>query len=270
MRGKAHATGGLWAASSPTAIRSTPTICPLHTLQSRSLHKVHERCRLGQRYRALARFRRMYAQVGLSTDVVAGHSMLGCSMAGRRSPGASFVLVPHRRLGWNGLYGGFPQTARGDMLLPGEDGILMAGDWRESRVALAAAALALLAAAPGVLAAVGVRNGWVLGGATAVAAVVVVFGAVWQDRYQRRRSAAMRVVSGPRTAAWCSLTAGCPRSVTSPTRCGLASIRPPRPLSRRTPRRGGGGRACSGLRAAGRRWRAAGAAGGGRVRAAGR
>ena len=61
----------------------------------------------------------------------------------------------------------------------------MAGDWRESRVALAAAALALLAAAPGVLAAVGVRNGWVLGGATAVAAVVVVFGAVWQDRYKR-------------------------------------------------------------------------------------
>jgi hypothetical protein len=63
---------------------------------------------------------------------------------------------------------------------------LMAGSWRESRVALVAAALALLAGVPAVLAAAGVRNGWVLGGAAAVAAVVVVvFEAVWQDRYKR-------------------------------------------------------------------------------------
>jgi tetratricopeptide (TPR) repeat protein len=61
----------------------------------------------------------------------------------------------------------------------------MAGSWRESRVALAAAALALLAGVPVVLAAAGVGNRWVLGGAAAVAAMVVVFGAVWQDRYKR-------------------------------------------------------------------------------------
>jgi hypothetical protein len=61
----------------------------------------------------------------------------------------------------------------------------MAGSWRESRVALVAAALALLGGTPAVLAAAGVRNPWVLGGAAAVAAVVVVFAAVWQDRYKR-------------------------------------------------------------------------------------
>ena len=61
----------------------------------------------------------------------------------------------------------------------------MAGSWRESRVALVAAALALLAGTPAVLAAAGVRIPWVLGGATAVTAVVVVFAAVWQDRYKR-------------------------------------------------------------------------------------
>jgi tetratricopeptide (TPR) repeat protein len=61
----------------------------------------------------------------------------------------------------------------------------MAGSWRESRVALVVAALALLAGVPAVLGAAGIGNRWVLGGAAAVAAVVVVFGAVWQDRYKR-------------------------------------------------------------------------------------
>jgi tetratricopeptide (TPR) repeat protein len=61
----------------------------------------------------------------------------------------------------------------------------MASSWRESRVGLVAAALALLAGVPAVLAAAGIGNQWVLGGAAAVAAVVVVFGTVWQDRYKR-------------------------------------------------------------------------------------
>jgi hypothetical protein len=38
---------------------------------------------------------------------------------------------------------------------------------------------------PAVLAAAGIGNRWVLGGAAAVAAVGVVFGTVWQDRYKR-------------------------------------------------------------------------------------
>lgn len=58
-------------------------------------------------------------------------------------------------------------------------------DWRASRLALVAAALAVLAGTPAILAAATVRNPWYLAGATAGAAVVVVFGAVWQQRYQQ-------------------------------------------------------------------------------------
>jgi tetratricopeptide (TPR) repeat protein len=56
---------------------------------------------------------------------------------------------------------------------------------RDSRAALVVAALALLAGAPAVLAAAGVKSPWALGGAAAVAAVVVAFGAVAQDGYMR-------------------------------------------------------------------------------------
>jgi tetratricopeptide (TPR) repeat protein len=62
----------------------------------------------------------------------------------------------------------------------------MATGWRSSRLALAAAGLALLAGTPTVLAAAEVKNPWILAGATAGAAVIVVFGTVWQQRYQRR------------------------------------------------------------------------------------
>jgi hypothetical protein len=51
---------------------------------------------------------------------------------------------------------------------------MMAGNWRESRVALVAAALALLTGTPAVLAAAGIGNMWMPGGAAVVAAVVVV------------------------------------------------------------------------------------------------
>jgi tetratricopeptide (TPR) repeat protein len=56
---------------------------------------------------------------------------------------------------------------------------------RANRIALIVAALALLAGAPAVLAAVHVRNPWVLGGVAALAGVIVVFGSVWQERYRR-------------------------------------------------------------------------------------
>src|SRR5689334_5354584 len=90
---------------------------------------------------------------------------------GHSATGMNVWRVPVDRLWWH-------SAARG-----GRD--VMGGSWRESRVALVAAALALLAGVPAVLAAAGLTNRWVLGGAAAVAAVVVVFGAVWQDRYKR-------------------------------------------------------------------------------------
>jgi tetratricopeptide (TPR) repeat protein len=72
--------------------------------------------------------------------------------------------------------------------------------WRESRTGLVVAGLALLAAAPAVTAAAGVRDRWVLAGATALAAVVVAVGAVWQDRYrqaaQRRDEVELRTEDG--------------------------------------------------------------------------
>jgi len=100
----------------------------------------------------------------------------------------------------------------------------MAGvKWRESRTALVVAGLALLAAAPAVTAAAGVRDRWVLAGATAVAAVVVAVGAVWQDRY--RQAAQRRDEVGLRTEDGCLvLPAGqMPRvrDITDPVRLGV-------------------------------------------------
>src|SRR5262249_16226062 len=62
---------------------------------------------------------------------------------------------------------------------------MSSGSWRESRLALIVAALALGAGTPAILAAAKVRNPLVLAGATALAAVIVGVGAVWQQRYQR-------------------------------------------------------------------------------------
>src|SRR5215472_10372090 len=57
---------------------------------------------------------------------------------------------------------------------------------RANRLALIVGALALLAGTPAILAAAQVKNPWVLAWATAAAAVVVVFSAVWQERYKRQ------------------------------------------------------------------------------------
>ncbi len=62
---------------------------------------------------------------------------------------------------------------------------MIGSGWRANRIALVVAALALLAGIPAVLAAARVKNPWVLGGAAAVAGVVVGFGAVGQERYRR-------------------------------------------------------------------------------------
>ena len=63
----------------------------------------------------------------------------------------------------------------------------MAGTgWRGNRLALAAAGLALLAGTPAVLTAAKVKNPWILAAATATAAVIVVFSAMRQQRYQRQ------------------------------------------------------------------------------------
>ena len=119
--------------------------------------------------------------------------------------------------------------AHGGMLLSGRTGCLMAGGkWRENRIGLVVAGLALLAAAPAVTAAAGVQDRWVLAGATAVAAVVVTVGAVWQDRYRRRRSAAMRV--GLRTEDGCLVLPDgrMPevRDITDPVRLGVHMAAP--------------------------------------------
>jgi tetratricopeptide (TPR) repeat protein len=57
--------------------------------------------------------------------------------------------------------------------------------WRANRVALTVVALALLTGTPAILTAAGVRNPWALAVAIAAAAVIVAFGTVWQQRYQR-------------------------------------------------------------------------------------
>jgi membrane protein YdbS with pleckstrin-like domain len=74
------------------------------------------------------------------------------------------------------------------------------GGRQAGRVGLMVAGLALLAGTPAVLVAVHVRSPWVLGGALALAAVVVAFGAVWQARYaqlvQRSDEQAFRTQDG--------------------------------------------------------------------------
>jgi len=60
-------------------------------------------------------------------------------------------------------------------------------NWRESRVLLIVTGLAVLAAIPAVLTAMGVKNVWLLGSAIAGAAVVVAIVAMWQERYKRVR-----------------------------------------------------------------------------------
>lgn len=65
--------------------------------------------------------------------------------------------------------------------------------WRANRLALIAGALALLAGTPAILAAEDVKNSWVLAGATAAAAVRVVFSAVWQERHRCRDKLELRI-----------------------------------------------------------------------------
>jgi hypothetical protein len=90
------------------------------------------------------------------------------------------------------------------------------------------AGLALLAAAPAVTAAAGVRDRWVLAGATAVAAVVVAVGAVWQDRY--RQVAQRRDEVGLRTEDGCLVLADgrmpAVRDITDPVRLGVHRAAP--------------------------------------------
>jgi tetratricopeptide (TPR) repeat protein len=99
----------------------------------------------------------------------------------------------------------------------------MSGRWRDSRVALIAAALALLAGIPGILAAAGIKNPWVLGGAAGFAAVVVVFAAVSQDRYIRL--AKRRDEQGFRTEDGCLVLADgrlpSVRHITDPVQLGV-------------------------------------------------
>src|SRR3984957_13488545 len=102
------------------------------------------------------------------------------------------------------------------------------GKWRENRAGLAVAGLALLAAAPAVTAAAGVQDRWVLAGATAVAAVVVTVGAVWQDRY--RQAAQRRDEVGLRTEDGGLVLADGPlpevRDITDPVRLGVHMAAP--------------------------------------------
>ena len=77
---------------------------------------------------------------------------------------------------------------------------MIGSNWRENRIALVVGALALLGGTPAVLAAAKVTDPRVLGGATALAAVVVAFGAAWQNRYiglvQRRVDQLFRTEAG--------------------------------------------------------------------------
>src|ERR1700678_3585769 len=104
----------------------------------------------------------------------------------------------------------------------------MASRWRENRIGLVVVGLALLAAAPAVTAAAGVQDRWVLAGATAVAAVVVSVGAVWQDRY--RQAAQRRDEVGLRTEDGCLVLPDgrMPevRDITDPVRLGVHRAAP--------------------------------------------
>jgi tetratricopeptide (TPR) repeat protein len=67
---------------------------------------------------------------------------------------------------------------------------------RASRPTVVTAAAALLAGTPAILAAVWVRNPWILAGAASAAAVIAVFGAVRHLRHQRRDEQELRVEDG--------------------------------------------------------------------------
>jgi tetratricopeptide (TPR) repeat protein len=102
------------------------------------------------------------------------------------------------------------------------------GKWRESRTGLVVAGLALLAAAPAVTAAAGVRERWVQAGATAVAAVVLAVGAVWQDRYRQAAQRSDEV--GLRTEDGCLVLPDGQmpqvRDITDPVRLGVHKAAP--------------------------------------------
>ncbi len=95
--------------------------------------------------------------------------------------------------------------------------------WRANRLALVAGALALLAGTPAILASAKVTNPWVLAGATAAAAIIVVFSAVWQERYkrlvQRRDEQEFRVQDGCLVLADGRLPVV--RDITDPVRLGV-------------------------------------------------
>src|SRR5260370_11586594 len=67
---------------------------------------------------------------------------------------------------------------------------------RASRPTVGTAAAALLAGTPAILAAVWVRNPWILAGAASAAAVIAVFGAVRHLRHQRRDEQELRAKDG--------------------------------------------------------------------------
>ncbi|WP_406353950.1 tetratricopeptide repeat protein [Streptomyces sp. NBC_00658] len=74
------------------------------------------------------------------------------------------------------------------------------GGWRESRLLLIVAGLAVLATAPALLATFKVTNQWAVGVAVGGAAVLVAVAAVWQERYKRavqqRDERALKIENG--------------------------------------------------------------------------
>ncbi|MGD1224959.1 tetratricopeptide repeat protein, partial [Streptomyces krungchingensis] len=75
-----------------------------------------------------------------------------------------------------------------------------AGGWRESRLLLIVAGLAVLATAPAFLATFKVTNQWAVGVAVGGAAALVAVAAVWQERYKRavqqREERALKIENG--------------------------------------------------------------------------
>jgi tetratricopeptide (TPR) repeat protein len=95
--------------------------------------------------------------------------------------------------------------------------------WRVSRVALAAAGLALVAATPAGLVAAGISAPWSLAGATAGAAVIVSSGGVAQDRYRRRQASRRQQILRIRHGSAAALADWRPpkvREITDPVRLG--------------------------------------------------
>jgi tetratricopeptide (TPR) repeat protein len=97
--------------------------------------------------------------------------------------------------------------------------------WRVNRVALAAAGLALVAGTPTVLAAAAVRSPWVLAGATAAAALIVLVGGTVLRRYRSpSEPLTLRVTDGCLALADGSLPRV--RDVTDPLRLGAHPAAP--------------------------------------------